>query len=127
MTLDYDFQEDRTTYIREQLLETTDGTEAAKDISSGFAAYFRVYEVTGTLLLNVTLTKIAITGGDYVDAGDEKSGVEGYIKPVAAYGRVITRLILADTGTDDALTVSGKREFCWAERERDVRPSPQPA
>lgn len=127
MSRDYEFQEDRTTYVREQLLEVTDGTEAAKDIHTGFAAYFRMYQVPGTLILNETMTIVAISGPDYTDSGDEKSGVEAYVRPTASYGAVICRIILADTGTDDANAVSGKREFCWLQWSADVRPSPQPS
>ncbi len=128
MSRDYEFFEDRTTYIKEQLLETDEGTEAGKDISGAdWSVKFRVYQVTGTLLLNVSLTKVAITGGDYADTGNEKSGVEGYIKPTAEYGRVVCRVVLIDGATADAgVTPSGYREYVWLEWETHVKGSPQP-
>jgi hypothetical protein len=120
------FYEDRATYVRFQLLEDTDGTEAAKDIASGFAAYLRGYQVPGTLVIDETMTIIAITGGDYIDAGAEKSGVEAYVKPTASADRIVCRVVLAETGVTDALTPSGKREYCWLEWEARVEASPQP-
>ena len=123
----YDFFEDRTTYVKEQLLEDNEGTVSGKDVhDAGYSLKFRMYQVTGTLLFNVDGTKVAISGGDYADTGDEKSGVEFYVKPTAEYGRVICRIVLIDGGTVDAATPSGKREYVWKEWAETVRESPQP-
>jgi len=122
---DYEFQEDRTTYIREQLLEDKGNGDAALDIASGFGAYFRMYQTTGGgTVMDETLTIVAISEGSYADTGDVKSGVEGYIRPTSAYGRVVCRIVLEDTGTVDANSITGNREFVWKEWEARVVGSP---
>ena len=92
----YAFAEDRSTYVREQLLETTDGAEAAKDIAaSTLKVYFRGFaSPTGALLINQELSKVQITGGSYVDSGAEYSGVEGYVRITTSYARVTFRLVI---------------------------------
>jgi len=123
--MSYAFSEDRTTYVREQLLEDKGDGDALKDISSGFACYFRMWQAHGVgTVVNTTMTIVAITEGDYPDSGGTKSGAEGYITPASAYGRVVCRVVLADTGTVDLTTISGKREFVWKQWEASVEPSP---
>ena len=118
MTSRYEFYEDQVTYIREQLLETTDGgTEAGKDISAGtFKVYFRAWTTPQGLVLNTALTKVAGTSGK----------VYGNITFADGYQRVICRVVLVDEGTADAATLSGFREYAWMEWEERVRESPQP-
>ena len=126
----YEFAEDRVTYIKEQLLETDEGTTSGKDISSAsWTIKFRMYQddSDAAVLLNTTLTKVAIAGGDYADTGDAKSGVAGKIKPVGEYARVICRIVLIDGSVVDANTISGYEEYVWAEWPSTVRGSVQPA
>ena len=112
--MSYGFQEDRTTYIREQILEDKGDGDAGLDISSGFKAHFRMWQTTGGgTVIDQELTIVAITEGDYADTGDKKSGVEGYITPNEAYGYVKCRIVLEDTGTVDADTISGNREVVF--------------
>ena len=56
-----------------------------------------------------------------------KSGVQGKIKPVSEYGRVICRIVLSDSGTADANTISTDEEYVWAEWVATVRGSVQPS
>lgn len=123
---DYEFFEDRTTYIREQLLEKTDGTWAGKALEAGtLAIRFRMYAITGTLILDSVMTKVQIAGGDYADSGSKYSGVELYARPTSAANRVICRIVVVDTATEDLSTPTDDREFVFVEWESRVRPSPQ--
>ena len=119
MTERYEFFEDQTTYIREQLMESIDGAaETYKDISAAaFSVYFRAFTTPQGLVLNTALSKVT-TGST--------GKVEGYIKFLDGYNRVLCRIILADSGTADTATLSGQREYCWIEWEQRVRESPQP-
>lgn len=126
----YEFYEDRVTWIKEQLLETDEGTVAGKDIAdAAWTIYFRMYQddSDAAVLLDTSLTKVALTGVTYPDTGGVKSGVEGKIKPVAEYGRVICRIVLSDSGTADANTISTDEEYVWSEWVATVRGSVQPA
>ena len=129
-TKTYYFAEDRTTYIREQLIEDQDGTEAAKDIqTSTMKVYFRMYSksAASSLLEDKVMVKVAIAGPDYADAGAERSGVELYFAPTVAHGRVLCRLVFVDETVTTQPTPSTYREIVWAEWGDEVYQSPQPA
>ena len=123
-----EFQEDRTTFIKGQILEDDEGTEGGKDISAASVkVYFRMYQGTATLLEDTLLTKVEISGGDYADTAPAKSGFQGYIRPETAHGRVTCRIVTVDETEDETgVTPTGYREFVEAEWEARVKASPQP-
>ena len=121
MTTRYLMAEDRATYMREQLLEDIDGTEAGKDISaSTLKVYFRLYQETGAgdLILDVLCTKVS-TGSTGI--------VEVTATPLADYPRAVCRFVLVDEAVGSQPTPSTYREYVWLEWVEEVLASPQPA
>ncbi len=124
----YAFAQDRSTYVREQLLETTDGVESAVDLAAAtLKVYLRAYAAPSdtAFLLDLLLDKVAITGGDYVDAGAETSGVEGYVRFTSGYSLLKFRMVLVDEAVADAETSTGYREMVRQEWSDHVSGSPQ--
>jgi hypothetical protein len=118
----YTWFEDRSTYVREQLKETRDGTETNKDISaSTLKVYFRMMtDRESNVLINLLLTKQLGTS----TAGDTGI-VDGKPTPTGGHGSVVCRWVLVDEATADTNTISQFQEFVWLEWEDYVKQSPQ--
>ena len=123
----FEFQEDRTTYVKGQILETDEGTEAGKDISSGdWTVKFRMFrDEDESLDVDEAMTKIEISGGDYPDTSPAKSGFGGNVTPTFS-GRARCRIVLVDGTTANAGTPSGYEEYVFKEWTVAVKPSVQP-
>lgn len=123
----YAWQQDRSTYIREQLLETVDGIEAPKDISAAtIKIHLRAFaDPSGANVLLLQMTKVQISGGDYPDSGAVYSGAAGWVRFQEPYERLVFRLVLVDEAVIDASSISGYREQVYAEWVDHVAASPQ--
>lgn len=104
----------QTTRLYFRVTELRHQTVAARDISAaGWEVRIRVFtRPIGSLLLNVLSTKaLNPDGTDGAVAAGSTGWVYADVQPTSARGEVFVQIVLVDTATTDATTVSGKREF----------------